>query len=164
MLRWKKVLVPHDLTETAEPAAALAQGLAVTHGADLVLLHVSPLPAGLGATSLIRHAGHDDAVTVEEFVTEGALRMLEERAANLRAQGVEVRTMARVGEVSETILEVARDERVDVIVMGTHGRAGLGRLILGSVAEKVVRQAEVPVVTVRTPPADTSTVAVPVTL
>jgi nucleotide-binding universal stress UspA family protein len=90
--------------------------------------------------------------------------MLQERATNLRAQGVEVRTIARVGEVSETILQVARDERVDVIVMGTHGRAGLGRLILGSVAEKIVRQAEVPVVTVRTPTVDTTTVAVPVTV
>jgi nucleotide-binding universal stress UspA family protein len=76
---------------------------------------------------------------------------LEARASDLRQRGVKASWRATTGVPSEEIVEIARQEHAEMIVMGTHGRSGLDRILLGSVAERVIRLAPCPVLTVRQP-------------
>lgn len=150
---WKRLLVPHDFSECARRALDVAVELATGRGAEVLLFHVSPLPPNLPPDAKILSSGAGEPVRVDDFVTGGARRALDAIAGPLQARGLVVRTLARAGEPrdpSRGILRVAEEEGVDVIVIGTHGRKGLAHLLLGSVAEKVIREANVPVVTVRT--------------
>jgi nucleotide-binding universal stress UspA family protein len=78
-----------------------------------------------------------------------AQRRLAELAADLRSRRVRCRTVLRTGAAPSTIVDLAKRSAADLIVMATEGRHGVGRLLLGSVAERVVRSAECPVLTVR---------------
>jgi universal stress protein A len=135
---WKTLLVPHDFSACADAALVLAAQLAHHHHADLVLVHVSDV-----APNVPRDA--------DEAIVRGASRRLEDLAAPLREKGLSVATRARIGDISTEVLGVAKDDDVSAVVIGTHGRAGLSRALLGSVAETVVRRADVPVVIVRAP-------------
>ena len=149
-MNWQRILVPHDFSGGAARAQALAGDLALACGGRVVLLHVTPLPPGMLPTTLIR-PGDDGPgeITVEDYTTRAAAERLAHWARPVKARGVEVECLALVGGIAETILAQAQELRADVIVMGTHGRRGLAHLLLGSIAEKVIRQADVPVVTVR---------------
>lgn len=135
---WKTLLVPHDFSACAQASLEMAAKLARVHGADLVLVHVSDLPPNVP----------EDA---HEKVVHGASRRLDDLAAPLRDDGLTIATRARVGDVSRQILSIAMEENASAIVMGTHGRNGLARAFLGSVAENVVRRSPIPVVTLRVP-------------
>lgn len=135
---WKTLLVPHDFSSCASAALDMAAKLARVHGAALVLVHVSDLPPNVP----------EDA---HEEVVHGASRRLEGLAAPLRDDGLTVGTRARIGDVCRQILSLALEEDASAIVMATHGRQGLARAFLGSVAENVVRRSPIPVVTVRVP-------------
>lgn len=148
---WKKLLVPCDFSACSEAALALAAGLARTHGAAVALLHVSDLPPNLDADARITPPDTDRALRVDEYVTRGATERLESLARPLRDGGLRATVRAVTGDVAREILRAADDEGASAIVIGTHGRTGLSHLLLGSVAEKVVRAAKVPVVTVRLP-------------
>lgn len=144
--RANHVLIPLDgsaLAETIVPhAIALGQ---LTH-ATYTLLQVVELPVtdyGLGAAPL---AGID----IEAW-TQEAKQALEQVAAGMRAQGLQVATEVRIGWPALAILDSARDCAADVIALATHGRSGAERLFLGSVADKVVRSATVPVLLYRPP-------------
>ena len=76
---------------------------------------------------------------------------LEKWASAARAQGSTVRTIVRTGSAHEEIVNLATDERAELVVMGTHGRTGLNRVLLGSVTDRVIRFAPCPVLTVRKP-------------
>jgi nucleotide-binding universal stress UspA family protein len=86
--------------------------------------------------------------TVEQYTTE-ARAYLAPLAENLRTRGIRVRTEVRHGEPVDEIVDCARAADADLIAMTTHGRSGLGRLLFGSVAEAVLRQAEIPVFLMR---------------
>ena len=146
---WQKLLVPHDLSPLAAHALRTAVGLARVHGSELALLHVSELPANLPPETLVRPADARGLVRVDDYTTRGAREQLEVVAVPLRSEGLAVRTIAVVGEIAERILAVATEMGSDAIVVGTHGRKGLPHLLLGSIAESVVRGASVPVVCVR---------------
>lgn len=149
---WKRLLVPHDFSECAAHALGEAVALAKVHGSSLVLLHVSPLPPNLSADALITPPGEREAVRVAEYTTRGATKDLEAIAAPLRRKGLDLGTRAIVapsGDVAGEICNVAKEIGAEAIVVGTHGRTGLSHLLLGSVAEKIVRRATIPVVTVR---------------
>jgi nucleotide-binding universal stress UspA family protein len=147
-MRWQTLLVPHDYSPCADRALALAAELARHHGAKIVLLHVTHIPPGLTADSHITdRAGN--LVRVDDYANTTATRELDARAQNVRDTGLEVKVAASIGHVSEEILRVAEEIGADAIVMGTHGRTGLAQVFLGSMAEKVLRQAKIPVVTVR---------------
>lgn len=147
---WKKLLVPHDFSACAERALRTAVELAKVHGASLVLAHVSSLPANLPPSALISPADSPEPLRVDEYTTRGARQRLEDIAAPLRKLGLVVATFAVTGEVTAQIITLARQVEADALVVGTHGRTGLSHLLLGSVAEKIVRAATVPVVCVRT--------------
>lgn len=147
---WKKLLVPHDFSPCAERALHLATELARLHHAEIALLHVSELPANLSRDSLVQPARAGAAVTADSFTTQGALKLLDELAKPLRAGGLSVVTRAVTGDITDEILDAVKAMKSDVLVVGTHGRSGLAHLLSGSVAEKIVRRASVPVITVRT--------------
>lgn len=148
---WRTLLVPHDFSPCAGRALQLAAGLARTHGARLVLVHVSALPADLDASALITPAGAEAPVRIDAYATRGALQRLEAIAAPLRVEGLSVATVAKVGNVVDEVLAAADEVGADALVLGTHGRQGLAHFFVGSVTERVVRRATVPVVTVRAP-------------
>ena len=133
------VLVPTDGSAAVEGAIAHAVELAETYGATVHALYaVQPLYAP--------EPGFDRVYTAMEEEGETAVETVAERA---RDAGLVVETAVRRGEPHQQIVEYAADHGVDLIAMGTHGRTGLDRYLVGSVTEKVVRTVEVPVLTVR---------------
>jgi len=147
---WHKLLVPHDFSACAARALETAVELAKVHGAELALVHVSELPANLPPETLISPVDAPGPLRVDDYTTRGARQQLEELAEPLRRQGLTVRTFAVLGDVAEQLLALSYELGAEAIVVGTHGRKGLSHLLLGSVAEKVVRGATIPVVCVRT--------------
>jgi len=137
------ILVPSDGSEHAVRAAEHGAYLGRAFDAAVHLLHVVDVQAAAG----IFDAGGVDAAFVERLEAEGerALDAVEAVAGD----SDRVRTASVRGEPSGSILEYADDHGVDLIAMGTHGRTGLDRYVAGSVTERVVRLAEVPVLTVR---------------
>jgi nucleotide-binding universal stress UspA family protein len=134
------ILLPTDGSEASTRAETQAIGLAAELGATLhVVYAVEDIPY---APEMM-----DDEVEDQlQSVGEAALEAVRERA---EAEGVDVVTSIERGVPHSTILGYAEANPVDAIVMGTHGRSGLDRYLLGSVTERVVRTAEVPVLTVR---------------
>lgn len=146
---FKTLLVPHDFSASAMRAERVAAQLARTLGSKIILCHVSDLPSGLDRGSMFQPEGQNAPVTIESYVQGTAKERLEIRAKKLRAEGFTVSCESCIGDVAPSILKQAKESRADAIVMGTHGRKGLTHLLLGSVAEKVIREADVPVLTVR---------------
>ena len=126
---YKRVLVAVDGSETAEAILPFILQIAGPLDLDVHLLRVNP-PAPRAV------------VDAAEMVSEIYLLQL---ARDIAARGVSVKTMVRNGAPTETILAAARDMDVDLIAMTTHGRTGPSRLLFGSVAEGVLREAGVPV-------------------
>ena len=146
---WNKLLVPHDFSACSAWALRLALDLARVHGSEITLVHVSELPPNLPPDTLVTPVGAAAALRVDDYATGGARRQLEDIAEPLRREGLHVRTFAVTGDAVEEILAAASAVGADAIVVGTHGRSGLSHLLLGSVAERVVRRSPVPVVSVR---------------
>jgi len=149
MLPVHTILHPTDFSEQSHHAFCLACSLARDYGARLILLHVV-------APSVFAY-GEGVFVTDSEGLSLEASEKL-----NHIEPGPAVRAERRVveGDPIDEILRVAAENHSDLIVMGTHGRTGLRRLLMGSVAEQVVRRAPCPVLTVKTPfPAEVAEVA-----
>lgn len=145
MLPFKTVLCPTDFSAPSCEAVSAASEVARMFSAPLVLVHVvQPLPAAATAAS-----GYPvDIEALETALLEHAKQRLHELAhAHV---GRDVATSVRVvrGSVAAEILDVANGEGVDLIVISTHGETGLRHVLLGSVAERVVRMATCPVLTV----------------
>jgi nucleotide-binding universal stress UspA family protein len=140
----KRLLCPTDFSVAAAPAERLAVTMAQALGAELVLLHVaseSPLWRESVGTAQVR--------AVFEAQRKWAAETLAARCEGPGGQGLSARWVLKVGVPWEEIVRAATEEHADMIVMGTHGRTGLDRLLLGSVTERVVRAAPCPVLTVR---------------
>ena len=140
MLPIKTILHPTDFSELSDAAFRLACALAQDHGGRLVVVHVSP-PQEAGAEAVPGQPPAGDP---------GGLRQALER---LRPPdpGLPVEHRLEQGDAAEAILRLAREYGADLIVMGTHGRTGLRRLLMGSVAEQVMRAAPCPVLTINRP-------------
>lgn len=149
-MQWKTLLVPHDFSAAAARAFGLATDLAALTGGRVALLHVSPIPHGLRPDSRILPDDAEAPVRIDEHMTAAARRKLEALVAERGAQA-SVTAVASELDPAEVILAKADELRADVIVMGTHGRTGVRRLLVGSVAERVLRHAGMPVVVVRDP-------------
>lgn len=150
---WKTMLVPTDFSEGSRAALSLAADLAKVHGASLVVLHVAELLPGLSADTMVHAEGGGAPMRLEDFHRAQTLAWMEEDRALAHAREVPVELVFVLGAVVPAVLAEATRRRVDVIVMGTHGRTGLAHLVMGSVAERVLRQSRVPVLTVRAPDA-----------
>jgi nucleotide-binding universal stress UspA family protein len=138
MLAIRTILCPTDLSEESVPALRCAHGLARDYRARVIALHVYPPPLN-GAEAVERRRTDD----LEEVL----LAELCRHTAALSDVPVEHRLVE--GDPAETILQFADEEGCDLIVLGTHGRTGVRRALMGSVAEAVSRRAACPVVTVR---------------
>jgi nucleotide-binding universal stress UspA family protein len=140
----KNILVPTDLSEGAEEALDYACDLARQFGATVHLIHVIGIPT-LGVPEL--------GVALTSTVIDSLIRDNQEAldALVLRKQNAATfgRTLLRTGDARDLICQTAKDLNADLIVMGTHGRRGVSRALLGSVTETVVRSAPCPVLTVR---------------
>lgn len=143
----RTILSPVDFSTCSLLATGQAADLAAQLGARLLLLHVSEFPAGISPETRLRPGGSEHAAG--DLVTRDTEVRLREFVAIARGRQVPVEALPRVGPVVATILEVARETQADLIFMGTHGRTGLARALLGSVAQAVIQQAPVPVMTVR---------------
>jgi nucleotide-binding universal stress UspA family protein len=150
-MHWKTILVPHDFSSSANHAAALARDEAKMHGGKILLLHCVDLPTQIPQNAAILPTGSGGAVSVRDYAVSSAENHLNDLAERLAKDGVTATPFIRVGNPVEQINLFVDENNVDLIVMGTHGHTGIRALIAGSVTEKVVRSAKVPVLTVRHP-------------
>lgn len=137
---YKKILVPLDGSAASESALPHAQALAKQFGAELELISVV-VPTMMGDPSM------SNVIEKEEVSEETAY--LNSKVAELAQAGFAASAKVSEGLITDAILRAQVSEGVDLIVMATHGRTGLKHLLLGSVAESVVRTARVPVMLVR---------------
>lgn len=142
------ILVPLDLSEVSARALEPAGALAALTQAHLTLLHVLEPFYGLAEPGLPYPVTLDPALT--ELQREEAQRHLDRLADGLRARGLRVGTRVQIHSgAAAAILTILEEEPFDVVAMSTHGATGFRRLLLGSVADKVIRGAEKPVLVVR---------------
>ena len=140
MLTLKSILFPTDFSDLSQHAFALACSLARDHSAKIIVLHVYPPPVNYGEI-------------IARQQPESYEEVLWENLENIRSSdgSIEVEHHLVEGEAAKEIVRLATEMDCDMIVMGTHGRTGLGRLLMGSTAEAVVRRAPCPVLTLKTP-------------
>lgn len=138
----RTILVATDFSKPAEQAFSLAHSLAKERGAKVVVLHVSTPPP------IVLPEGVITDVNVAYYLTG-----IRKQLAEVRSPGGDVVVEHRLeqGDPAETVIRVADEVKADWIVIGTHGRTGLMRLLMGSVAEQILRRAKCPVLTLRTP-------------
>jgi nucleotide-binding universal stress UspA family protein len=142
----RRILAPTDLSENSLPAVRYAVELAETFNAELVLLHVVQdqvlvLPEAVMPTPVA-------AVDVSELLA-AARTGLASIVADLKLDRLNPKTEVRIGIPADEITTAAKDLNADLLCISTHGRTGLAHFFLGSVAEKIVRYAPCPVLTVR---------------
>jgi nucleotide-binding universal stress UspA family protein len=143
MSHFKTILHPTDFSQSASEALRIACSLASQHAAKLILLHVAQRPVSSVAGMSVPPP---PPPTVDWSGLRAELHALVEGIKN-----VSVETRLLEGEPASSIVDLARDVGADLIVIGSHGRTGLSRVLMGSVAEHVVRKAGCPVLTVKTP-------------
>ncbi len=145
----RTILVPTDLSPCSTRALATAQQFASAFGASIDLLYVWSAPALVSPESVITGVGINEQPLLE-WIRHSASEHLTRFEADARGSGIAVRTsLCESGDPASTIIERAADGKYDLLVLGTHGRTGFSHVIIGSVAEKVVRRAPCPVLTVR---------------
>ena len=143
-----RILVPLDFGPQADIVVAYAAAVATPTHATVDLLHVVEDPAG--AHDWVADLYLREMTAIRERALADAERALGRHVTRLGLAGVEARCHVVLGRPTTVILDQARSHAADLIVMGTHGRSGLPHMLMGSVAEQVVRAAPCPVLTVRT--------------
>jgi nucleotide-binding universal stress UspA family protein len=141
MLPIHVILHPTDFSDHSRGAFGVACALARDYGARLVLLHVAAPPAVVYGEWVVEAR--------DEAYRRGLLDTLHQ--VQVPDPTIHTEYRLREGDPVTEVLDEAHESKADLIVMGTHGRTGLGRLLMGSVAEEVARRATCPVLTVRTP-------------
>jgi universal stress protein A len=145
----RSILVPTDLSPCSTRALASAQEFASAFGASIDLLYVWSAPPLVAPESVITGVGINEQPLLE-WIRQSATEQLTKFEATARQSGIAVRnSTCEAGDPATTIVERATSGKYDLLVMGTHGRTGISHVIMGSVAEKVVRRAPCPVLTVR---------------
>ena len=145
---YDQILIPTDGSDEAEAAAQHGLDLAADLGADVCILYViESQVSGLPSKSLKQAESMDEMEEYGKELTGRVAEMAEEA-------GLTAETAIRKGKPYEKIIEFADENAIDAIVMGTRGRSGIEDYLLGNVTEKVVRTANVPVVTIRRPKLD----------
>jgi len=142
MVRFQKILCPVDFFKPSTHAFSYALKLAVNYGASVHALHVvAPvIPAAYGAP-----------FNIEELTTgleKESVRLLQKLKNGAEKSGVSVTTEVRMGDIDLEIRHVLETQKADLVVMGTHGRRGFERLVMGSITERMIRHCPVPLITV----------------
>lgn len=139
-----RILVPVDGSKAVRPAIEKTITLAAIHDAEIYALHIVDQPAPVAGTG----EGVLSLENLFEALEEDGKEATSEIAARAQEQGIEATAEVRRGTPREDILPYAAENDIDLIVIGTHGRTGVKRAVLGSVTEAVVRHADIPVLTV----------------
>jgi nucleotide-binding universal stress UspA family protein len=140
-MQLKKILLPTDFSKGSDAGLAYATAMARDSGATVIVAHVEELPIAYSEGAMYYgpfNPNHDELVKMLCAITSPDPQ-------------VTFKHIMLSGSPAEAIVEAAKSEGVDLIVMGTHGRSGVARLLMGSVAEVVVRHAPCPVLTVKLP-------------
>jgi len=141
---YKRILVPLDGSELAKKALDQAEKLAKAFDAEILLFQVVPFMPIYGSPELVT------PLIVDEKQKESAEKYLLDLVEDLRKEGFKVTSMVKTGQqVALEIIDFAKERGVDLIVMCTHGRSGITRWVLGSVALKVLTRAETPILLLR---------------
>jgi nucleotide-binding universal stress UspA family protein len=141
---YKKILVPLDGSELAKKALNEAEKLAKSFGSEIILFQVVPFMPIYGAPELVT------PLIVDEKQKEAVEKYIFDLAEELKKKEIKVTTTVRTGQqVALEIIDFAKESGVDLIVMCTHGRSGITRWVLGSVALKILTRAETPVLLIR---------------
>ncbi|VTR99668.1 universal stress protein [Tuwongella immobilis] len=147
MVTIAKILAPVDFSDNSRTAFHYAVSLADKYGAELLALHIVQdltlvLPDAMMPTPMVMPS--------DETLTEQADALLGQfLASEVLPEGLRYRKLVRLGTPFAEIISAATEEQVDLIVMGAHGRSAIMHMLMGSVAEKVVRKAPCPVLTTR---------------
>jgi nucleotide-binding universal stress UspA family protein len=137
---YKKILVPLDGSELAVKALDHAEKLAKTFDAEIILFQVVPFMPIYGSPELVT------PLIIDEKQKETAERYLTDLAEEMKKRGHKVSAVVKTGQqVAVEIIDFAKEIKADLIVMCTHGRSGITRWVLGSVAHKVLTRAETPI-------------------
>jgi nucleotide-binding universal stress UspA family protein len=145
MISLKKVLVPVDFSDTSDVALRYGKALAGAFGASLHVIHVVHEP--YAQPWAVEAYGFSMATLQEDWIKEANTKLESVLTADDR-RALKATATTILGHPVSEILRFATDERIELIVMGTHGRGPLGHMVMGSVAERVVRHAPCPVLTV----------------
>ena len=143
---WKRICCPIDFSDASRAAMEVAADLARRTGAELVLLHAYPIPG---------YTFPDGSVVASPKMMQDLADQAERHLGEWRADAEKLVGAPRVtmdkaiGEPAAEIVSYAEEKGIDLLVLGTHGRTGLEHALMGSVAERVVRRARCPVLTVR---------------
>lgn len=142
MYAWRKIACAVDFSDPSRFAAEQAAALAREHGAALALVNVFQPPPAVAADMLESPASEAMAVEAEDLLASW-------KGDAERSSGGQVTVRRLSGDPAAALVKLAREGGYDLLVLGTHGRRGLSHLVLGSVAERVVRQAPCSVLVVR---------------
>ncbi len=152
LVAYRNILVPIDFSEHSEKTIEYATQLAAMVGACIKILHVLRIPEYPAAFYQGLYIEHEQVKTYVESgkrEASGKLSLVTER---ILSKGLKADPVLRVGNPFEEIVSVAKELRVDLIVIGSHGYGALGRLLLGSTAERVIQYASCPVLVVKDVP------------
>ncbi|HKZ02424.1 MAG TPA: universal stress protein [Pyrinomonadaceae bacterium] len=143
----RTILLPTDFSECGNYALSYATSLARTFGASIVCVHViEPIVPTVGYSGMTEPLPIAD---IAEQLEDAAERELPKLAEREEAAGLQLEELIVYGEAASEIVRVAKERNVDLIVISSHGRTGLGRILFGSTAEAVVRHATCPVLVVK---------------
>jgi nucleotide-binding universal stress UspA family protein len=147
MLSLKRILVPVDFTETSDKAFDFALELAEKFGAGIIAMHAFEIPViGFPDGALVATA--DIAARIQDAAKKGLDAAVTTRQGR---GGVKIESVLREGAAQDEIKTIAETMNVDLIVIGTHGRKGIARALLGSTAENVIRTVKIPVLAIHGP-------------
>ncbi|MBR9987801.1 MAG: universal stress protein [Desulfosarcina sp.] len=150
MKNLKKIICPVDFSEPSDAALISAVEMAEHYSASIILVHVitelNPTPS---PSYTLTHHLMDQIPQIMGQMTENAHKAMQDLIKNHVEKRIPTDHRVVIGDPAESIVQLAEDEQADLIVMATHGRSGIKGLFFGSVAEKVVRSAACPVLTMR---------------
>ncbi|HEV8441126.1 MAG TPA: universal stress protein [Methylomirabilota bacterium] len=146
MSRIRRILHPSDFSRASGAAFARAVEMAKTNRAELLVVHVLAPVIPMMGDGYVSPTVYEE---IESTAKRQAQKQLDRLVAKARAAGVRAKSLLMEGVAHEQITRAARSKRADLVVIGTHGRTGLAKFFLGSVAGRVVSMAHCPVLTVR---------------
>ena len=142
MISLKNILVPVDFSEPSKKAVTYGLTLAGQFNANLILAHIVP------ESTALMYAFPTRLPEIEDEQYANARREIDNLAPAEHSAKLNLRTIVKIGNIEKDLLGIVRDEEIDLVVMGTHGRRYLGRWFIGSVTEHMLRNVPVPVLTV----------------
>lgn len=150
----RSILLPTDFSECSNYALSYAASLARTFGASILCVHViEPMVPAVGYSGMTEPLPLAD---ITDQLEDSAGRELPKIAECEECAGLDVQELIVHGEAAAEIVRVAKEKSIDLIVVSSHGRTGLGRMLFGSTAEAVVRHSSCPVLVVKPPPEEDS--------